>query len=571
MDIKRGALFRARAAFHGSAKKVETWEQFFNGDSLKNRLVSRYLYEHLFIAHLYFEDASEREFFDLVRSKTPPGKPIDVIATRRPYGNPGVDRVYYRLRRVKSAIALKRHLPYALSAKRMKRYQELFLNPAYKVTALPSYEPKLASNPFATFREIPPVSRYKFLLDEAQYTIMNFIKGPVCRGQIALNVIRDNFWVVFLDPDVAILEDALDVLTVDGADSKALPAESGSNAVALANWLRYAELQKKYLIKKAKFAEKELYGKQLVNMNLIWDGDGENQNAALTIFRHFDNATVVKGLVGDKPQTAWIMGFSLLERIHYLLVAGFDIYGNVGHQLNTRLYMDFLRMEGESNFLGFLPKEQRAKVRDDWYRDARAHVKEYVYGDYSPQGRVDIKFVTDDPKNELLSKIEQRLQKVLPRAHALDRVKDGKARRELERLEQIVGKQVSVLPQLSFLSVKDVGVFTLINNSFHKSISHMFFEQLEREPEKDTLSVAYGFIGAHPNAFYVVEKDDLSTFVDAIDGLRDEDSYAKLVDRFGVRRNDPRFWAISDELHERFAKTAGVEAGIFDYNRYENR
>ena len=63
------------------------------------------------------------------------------------------------------------------------------------------------------------------------------------------------------------------------------------------------------------------------------------------------------GLHGDFPETAWIIDYPLFERIHYLLVAGFDVYGNAGHQLNTRIVMDFLRMEGENNFLAFLPVE----------------------------------------------------------------------------------------------------------------------------------------------------------------------------------------------------------------------
>ena len=39
------------------------------------------------------------------------------------------------------------------------------------------------------------------MLDEAQFTIMGFIKGPVCRGQVALNVIEDHFWVGFVAPE----------------------------------------------------------------------------------------------------------------------------------------------------------------------------------------------------------------------------------------------------------------------------------------------------------------------------------------------------------------------------------
>ena len=58
-----------------------------------------------------------------------------------------------------------------------------------------------ASNPFRTFAHIPPDSRYRFMLERAQFTIMNFIKGPVCRGQVALNEINDHFWVFFVNPE----------------------------------------------------------------------------------------------------------------------------------------------------------------------------------------------------------------------------------------------------------------------------------------------------------------------------------------------------------------------------------
>jgi hypothetical protein len=44
-------------------------------------------------------------------------------------------------------------------------------------------------------------SRYRFMLEESRYTIMGFIKGPVCRGQVALNSIQDHFWVTFVDPE----------------------------------------------------------------------------------------------------------------------------------------------------------------------------------------------------------------------------------------------------------------------------------------------------------------------------------------------------------------------------------
>ena len=58
------------------------------------------------------------------------------------------------------------------------------------------------------------------------------------------------------------------------------------------------------------------------------------------------------------------------------MVAGFDVYGNLGHQLNTRLYMDFLRTEGEDFFLTFLPSKERKAIRDEWYQGIRQRNKE---------------------------------------------------------------------------------------------------------------------------------------------------------------------------------------------------
>jgi hypothetical protein len=180
---------------------VKKWEAFLNGNSKKEQLVARYLYEHLFLGHLYFDQVDSSQFFMLVRSRTAPGQPIDPIPSVRPYDDPGVDRVYYRLQRYDRTIVDKTHLPYALNDRRLARLKQLFFKPAYVVPELPGYEPKQASNPFYTFADIPPRSRYQFMLDEAQFIIAGFIKGPVCRGSIALSVIDDHFWVLFTNPD----------------------------------------------------------------------------------------------------------------------------------------------------------------------------------------------------------------------------------------------------------------------------------------------------------------------------------------------------------------------------------
>jgi len=48
-----------------SVATIAKWESYFNGPTLKHHLVSRYLYEHLFIGHLHFQGHPEQEFFRL--------------------------------------------------------------------------------------------------------------------------------------------------------------------------------------------------------------------------------------------------------------------------------------------------------------------------------------------------------------------------------------------------------------------------------------------------------------------------------------------------------------------------
>ena len=182
-------------------EQVKHWEAFLNQDDLKYQLSARYIYEHWFLAHVYFDQKTPDNFFKLVRSSTPPGEKIKLISTRRPYDDPKVNRVYYRFLHDRSTVLSKTHLPLKLNDEKLTRLYQQFIAPEYTVKSMPSYKAESASNPFKTFEVIPINSKYQFMLDEAELIIMGFIKGPVCRGQIALNVINDHFWVAFADPN----------------------------------------------------------------------------------------------------------------------------------------------------------------------------------------------------------------------------------------------------------------------------------------------------------------------------------------------------------------------------------
>jgi hypothetical protein len=555
---------------------IRSWEAFFNQDSLKAQLMSRYMYEHLFLAHLYFEAGSHPIFFQLVRSATPPGQPLQRISTRRPFDDPGVKRVYYRLIPEPETIVAKTHMPYKLDPQRMERWRGLFLTPEYPVTKLPSYDPEDASNPFITFEQLPAIARYRFMLEEARFTIMGFIKGPVCRGQVALDVINDYFWVAFLDPEKTLTTRSARFFA-QALSKISLPAEAESNTDPL-RWLKYAAEEKDYLKAKSGFMRDQLGQRMPLDLNLAWDGDGSNDNAALMIFRHFDSATVIKGLQGKRPQTAWLIGYPLLERIHYLLVAGFDVYGNVGHQLNSRIYMDFLRMEGEFNFLSLLPRTDRDTVREQWYRGSVDPVKEYVYTRGNEfDGESAVHYQTEDHLTELYAKLETRLQPVLNTEHALDHGFDDAATLEaFGTIDRVQGEAASILPQTTFIAVEDsdssaTHYYTLLHNNAYTNISQFFGEADRRLPEEDTLTLASGFVGAYPSVLMQVERSLLQELAEQIQGLKSESDYRSLLDRFGMRRSNPEFWAFSDAMHQAYEGSDPVEAGWFDYNRLENR
>jgi hypothetical protein len=551
---------------------VAEWETFFNEPSTKSQLIGRYIYEHLFLASLYFRGIDEKTFFRLVRSRTPSGVAVDEIPTRRPFDDPKVTRVYYRFVRRLDRPLEKTHMPYPLDGARLRHFKELFLTPPYAVDRLPSYEPEVAANPFRAFQAIPAESRYRFMLEEAEFTLMGFIKGPVCRGQVALDAIEDRFWVTFLRPDVPWMKEETDFLAGAKQDLD-MPAEGQSTPLPTL-WFGYGREHARYVAKRIEFLEKVTKGGEGVTPLLLWDGDGTNANAALTVFRHFDSASVVKGLVGRAPKTAWVIGYPLLERIHYLLVAGFDVFGNVSHQVTTRLYMDFLRMEGEADFLMFLPPERRKELTDDWYRGVTGGSKETVANELEGfRGAPKIPYRTSDPKKELFALIEGRVNRVAPHSFDLDRVEDASIRSLLEKLAQVKGLPASRLPEMAFVTVvASNGArahVTMLRDSGHTNVAHLFHEDKRRVPAEDELTVVRGFLGAYPNALFEVPQKDLASFVDAVGALQDEGSYTALRRRFGILRSSDRFWTYSDEINADHGKSDGIGAGLFDYNRLD--
>ncbi|MCF6236358.1 MAG: fatty acid cis/trans isomerase [Gammaproteobacteria bacterium] len=571
--------------------QIKEWEDFLNQPSNKQRLVSRYLYEHLFHAHIHFSGSPVREFYRLVRSTTPAGETIDEIPTLRPYDDPGTAPFYYRLLIYQPSIVAKNHIVYEFSKQRMQRYRELFFAVDYEVTQLPSYEPKMAANPFKTFAAIPTTSRYRFLLDDAHFFIEGFIKGPVCRGQIALDVIEDRFWIMFFDPNQLVMTNSAQFID-EMADELQVPSDGGSNLELLRIWTDYWKGQRRYMEKKQDWFKTVGTHDLDHAMNFIWDGDGKNPNAALTVFRHFDSGSVTYGLVGSEPETAWVIDYPLFERIHYLLVAGFDVYGNLGHRMSTRIYMDFLRMEGEDYFLAFLPASRRKAIRDSWYVGQRSTIDELFS---APQAWLSTESVTDyqtdNPQQELYQNIKARLATVEQQAEAMNRcgrlrceenvAKDARIKTGIAmvKIAKLQGKNLETFPDVAFVRIKmdqpkeDFG-YTLIRNKAYKNVTSFLADEHERnraDIDSDSMTVVKWLEGSYPNFFFSVALSEIDEFAKHCAAIRNQADYKKFVDRYGVRRTNPEFWQMADWFQGESAKNKLVQAGLFDLNRYHNR
>jgi hypothetical protein len=576
-----------------AAKQIKQWETFLNGHnnkaSNKKKLVARYLYEHLFQAHLHFDGTDNREFYRMVRSSTAPGTPVEVIPTRRPYDAPA-GSVYYRLVRHQGSIVAKTHVVYELTDKRMKRYQQLFINADYEVTSLPPYEAAIASNPIKTFAAIPVKSRYKFLLDEARFFIEGFIKGPACRGQAALNVIEDRFWIVFFDPDADIKSNDDEFLNAT-ADYLASPAELEDNFKFLSAQRHYRKLFRTY----SNMREAEVKDFEPIDikdaMQYIWKGDGKNTNAALTVFRHKDSASVDFGFIGDYPETAWVVDFPVLERIHYLLVAGFDVYGNLGHLVNTRLYMDFLRTEGEDYFLVFMPADKRPAIRESWYQGIRQR-NEDDKGEISWLAQEIVTgYQSSNPQLEFYQQLEQHLGSLAGDGDYINRCTSEKCRpkvsRNIQRADKAMQKSakmnglvVQVLPDVAFVRVRMGGkseedlAYTMISNKSYKNVTSMLANEKlgdKRDYEQDTQTVVRWLEGSYPNFFYVVALENIEAFVADYNAIENRQHYEAFVARYGQRRTSEDFWKHADWFKNQYAREQPILSGLFDLNRYENR
>lgn len=614
---------------------IQEWEKFFNGTDFSHKITARYLYEHLFLGHIYFDDMPG-EFFRLIRALCDKdGSICHELPTQRPTDDPKSSRFYfehadytilYKFQKVTATIVHKSHIPFNLNVAKMNKWKSMFIDQISNTSKVfPEYGNKVGGNPFLAFKDIPAKTRYQFLLDDSYYFINNFIKGPVCRGSEALSVIDDHFWVFFVKPDSDVTIQHPEFFTEAG-DYLAVPAVDGND------WT-FTELFKQRR-RSSRMIKKDYlnkYVKSGFSLSDIWNGDGDNPNAVLTIYRHNDSASVSRGALGEVPKTMWVLDYPIFEDIYYNLAAMYDVYAPLMHAVRTRLHMDASRFNAQDMFLGFMPAHLRSSARISFGRDpeykytnkvptctvlppelcafysqSAGTMRDIVYPYSGPDITSQVSISdTVFPTGELAEKMLQSLSEKVTKftSEKINKKKTDAERgsiyqylhrtdikmNEAEDILSTIGGQkgyfASFLPEVSYVQIIDndnvtAQWYTMLHNRERYNVA--FFEQIAPEkdrlwPELDSVNFVKGFIGSYANAIYSVPVKRLPEFVEAISSLRDNGpTLQKLQRNFLVSRHNPNFWKYFDNMNY-YAKQQGItpqsdkyEGSVTDLNRYIN-
>jgi hypothetical protein len=567
-------------------KEIAKWESFLNTPDAKHSVTARYLYEHLHLAHCNFTAAPD-EFYELVRSKTPAPEPVETIPSLRPFDDPGVKKFYYRFVRIHSTIVYKTHMVVEFNDTKLSRINELFIEPKWiEKPHYIDYETSSSANPFVAFFQIPAKSRYQFLLDNSHYIVMTFIRGPVCRGQIALNVIHDHFWVMFQDPDYD-LSIAQPGFLMRQYDNLSMPIETSTQSILETFSDDYRKRYEHYFD-----AKQKLYDKNFpdgIGMDGIWKGNGPDDAPLLTVYRHFDSASVHKGVLGELPRTMWVIDYPQFERIYYSLVAGYDVFGNISHQTNIRRYMDFLRMEGEMNFLTYMPKDERLRMFKSWYigdDDVQDLTQLPIL-----QRPTKVSFSSSHYRGEFIEKVvnEHILKSTGISFDDINYYSEGDTPPQMPKvfhndedlknamrsltapgtgfISYVTDNEVNVILLHVIMEDKTDVVGSLVINRWHDNVNSLFNGE-QSNPKKDTLDFIKASVGSYPNIFATVQYKDLPDFFDLLKNFDNSDIYRTKFKKYFVSRSSKNFWDTYDWFQKHFNDSDPLHAGLYDLNRY---
>jgi hypothetical protein len=253
--------------------------------------------------------------------------------------------------------------------------------------------------------------------------------------------------------------------------------------------------------------------------------------------------------------------------------------------------MDFLRVEGELNFVEFLPRTDRLATMRSWYLGDKAVqniTPEEVLSDRASR----VAYKTADPKREL---VERVVDEHLMRATKIDfdpinyqraggappvMPTSFETQEDLRNgfraltapgtgfIEHVNGSGANVL----YVRLKNYAgsgrFYAIVINRWHDNVNTMFGEDKRLNPAKDTIDFLPHSVGAYPNFFFVVEAGDVPDLLDMLKNFDGSETYRAKLQKYGISRADPRFWETYDWFQQQLDEQDPLNAGLYDLNRY---
>jgi len=295
----------------------------------------------------------------------------------------------------------------------------------------------------------------------------------------------------------------------------------------------------------------------------------------------------------------WVIDYPQFERIYYSLVAGYNVFGNISHQTNIRRYMDFLRLEGELNFLAYMPKEVRTPMLNSWYVDT--DMIEDIRGKLDKEDITlfmrdnPIKYKTIYPKDEFITRVVQeylnpslnikfdtinyhkagiapvKMPTKLTTIQEIQNAAKSLTKPGTNFIKNVTDKQANTILVRLILPNHTSIVVTLVINRWHDNVNAMFDEEDTLNATKDTLDFVVGSVGSYPNYFAVVKYKDLKDFFDLIENFSLNDYYKAKFNKYFIHRWNKNFWSTYEWFQNNFNKREPIESGLYDLNRYYHK
>jgi hypothetical protein len=557
------------------AEMIAKWEAFLGGDSPKEQLTARYIYEHGYSANIHFTE-NPGEFYRIVRSKTAAPAPIDPIFTDMPQEAPPgyTGRVYFRLAKIDRVIEGKVHVPWELSLADLAHLKEQFLAPEWTVPALPGY----SLNPFETFLAIPEAIRARFMIENSRMIFAQFARGPICLIQAASYAVDEHFWILFVkpesDPSVLVprlgLPDYSTFFTKDGNVASGVPVLGD----------KYGEPTYRNAFEKT-LRQLKPGG---IGVQDIWTGDGWNANSWLTVHRHqfsVDVHTTLDRPITGLPKSVWLMTYANFERMYYNAVAQYKYWGNVKHQNDSFNWQIYTRSEAEDLWASLYPSQDYREELRDRFTNFEGKVYNKLFTDYA-EGRPSASpwIQSEDQMGRALIEAmapvlgpSDRLNNWPDAGLATGVVAATKTPADFEAgLRSLTNRAApfaGFLPNVVHVRIGGEHLYSLLVVRGFSNNKMAIAEGAARRRENDLMVAVPGFAAYEAHMFVDLSFDQAAGFLTDLGAVKDKASWLAFDAKYKLARNSPKFWAFVDWLHGYMEQNIPVRAGLLELRVYD--